>query len=72
MMMYVQSIKPRRGGFIQANPNAYLATSHAEIMERLCEEIHLLAKDSRHFEEQYQMILGYYQGLYRDTKKREF
>ena len=71
-MMYIKSIKPRRGGFIQSNPNAYSTISHTEIMERLCKEIHLLAKDSRHFEEQYQMILDYYQSLYRNTKKREF
>ena len=64
-MLYIQSIKPHKGGFTQYRPNGYSTISDTKIMERLCEEIQLFAKDSRNFEEQYQMILDYYQRLAR-------
>lgn len=71
-MQYIQSIKPHKGGFAQSQPNIYSTASHAEIMKQLCEEIQLLVKDSRDFEEQYQDILNYYQRLTRKIKKANF
>lgn len=70
-MQYVQSTKPHKGGFIQSHPNEYSTISDTKIMERLCEEIQLLAKDSRNFEEQYQLIQDYYQSLTRKIKKEK-
>ena len=62
-MLYVQSVKPHRGGFTRSEFNVYSAMSQTEIMERLCEEIQLLAKDSRNFEQQYNNVLKYYRKL---------
>ena len=69
-MMYIQTVKPQKDRLVQSNPNVDSTTLHTEIAERLCEEINQLAKDSRHFEEQYQMILKYYQSLSKDIKKK--
>ena len=62
-MLYVQSVKPHKGGFVRSESNAFPAMSQIEIMESLCEEIQLLAKDSRNFEQQYDIILKYYRTL---------
>ena len=62
-MLYVQSVKPHRGGFVRSESNSFSAISQTEIMEKLCEEIQLLAKDSRNFEHQYDVILKYYHTL---------
>ena len=65
-MMYLQSIKPHKGGFVRSESNRYSAMSQTELMERLCEEIQLLAKDSRNFDQQYDIILKYYRTLTRE------
>ena len=62
-MLYVQYVKPHRDRFARSEFNVYSATSQTEIMERLCEEIQLLAKDSRNFEQQYSNVLKYYRKL---------
>ena len=65
-MMYVQSVKPHKGGFVKSESNTGSVMSQIEIMERLCEEIQLLAKDSRKFEQQYNNVLKYYRTLTRE------
>ncbi|MGI9565850.1 MAG: hypothetical protein ACR2LL_02400 [Nitrosopumilus sp.] len=62
-MLYVQSVKPHKSGFARSESNTYSAMSQTETMEELCEEIQLLAKDSRNFEQQYDSVLKYYRTL---------
>ena len=63
MMLVSRSEKFHEGGFRRFQSNSYFERSQLEIMEQLCDEIKLLARDSKNFEQQYVTVLKYYQNL---------
>ncbi len=66
-MLYIQSEKPHEGGFAKSQSVCYTITSQTEIMEKICKEIQLLVKDSKYFEQQYDIVLAYYRKLIKDV-----
>lgn len=53
----------QKGGFVRSHLSLHPFLSKAEIIEKLCEEIHLLEKDSNELKKQYLAVLKYYQKL---------
>ncbi len=67
MIQFLEPAKPHKGGFAESKSNIQNSMSQTAIMERLVEEIQLLAKDSKNFEQQYKYILKYYRELIGET-----